>query len=202
MIRLFLIVSVAVAILAPGMARAHDFPAERSLLVQVSNDRVEMMLVYQEPPGPRTDLLMAKFDLNNDGALTDGELKLAEGELSRRAFDGLRLEVEGERAGMHPPDMKVTRNRDGGLAAAFYLKYELDDAVLQRIFVVRLIGRADSVLPLTLIVEAGDQLAIDESDSPIDGIATKSVEIRAPAEHRTIFRVEESGASSGPRQKK
>ncbi len=182
------LIAVLAALLLPSVAAdAHEFPVERSLLAQVSLDRVEMMLVYTEPAGPRTDLLIAKFDLDNDGEIAGPELKLAEGELTKRAFRGLELEFLGERAGMHPPEMKVKRTREGGLAAAFYLHYRLDEKVAERTFVVRLEGSAERIIPLVLVVEAGEGLKLKSSSSPIDGIATRSTELKASSEHRTAL---------------
>ncbi len=163
---------------------AHEgLPIERSAIAQIHSDRVEILLMYSEPPGPRSDALLGRYDLDGDGRI-DGkkETALAMPEVSKRMALGLRFEVDGERPQMKPPELKVEKDRSGGLAAALYLTYELDPLeVGSRTLNIRVSDRR-GVVPLSIIVEAGEGLTIAETDMPHDGRETRPVTMPAGTE--------------------
>lgn len=167
----------AILILSGGALSAHEgMPVERSAIAQIHADRVEILLMYSEPPGPRSEALLGRYDIDGDGRIDgDKETALALPEVSKRIALGLEFEVDGERPFMQPPALKITRDRSGGLAAALYLTYRLDQLTAgNRTLQIRVSDR-DGVVPLNIIVEAGEGLSIVETDMPHDGRETRPV---------------------------
>ncbi|MGM0554925.1 MAG: hypothetical protein ACQEVA_00950 [Myxococcota bacterium] len=142
-------------------AETHELPRERTLLVQVSHDSVEVMIVYLEPPGPTIDLLLRRYDIDGDGELGDGEAQLAGREWIRRAMHGLEFEVAGEAPMAKPPDIKFRREQKGALSAAVYARWELPDLAddQTRTVHVRVVGEAP-ILATEFNVRAGSQADI------------------------------------------
>lgn len=107
-------------------AGAHTLPRERTLIVQVSADRVEVLVEYLEPPGASIDLLFRRFDLDHDGRLRGPEAKLAGSEWLGRVLRGLQFEVVGEKPRAHPPELKFHREQRGSLTSALYARWDVD----------------------------------------------------------------------------
>ncbi|MFW6057615.1 MAG: hypothetical protein ACOC9W_02055, partial [Persicimonas sp.] len=164
---------LAYVTMSSAPAQAHELPRERTLLVQVSQDSVEVMIVYLEPPGPTIDLLLRRYDLDGDGELVDAEAQLAGREWIRRAMYGLEFEVEGETPMAKPPEIKFRREQKGALSAAVYARWELPElrADQTRTVHVRLRGEA-SILSTEFNVRpgAGAQIAGVELPGRIDGL--------------------------------
>jgi hypothetical protein len=116
-------------------------------LVQVSEDRVEVMLVFLEPPGPRADLMLERFDLNRDGELRGAEATLAGGEWTGRALSGLQFEVAGETPKARAPEIKFRHEQQGALSAAVYARWDLEplEAGQTRTVHVRMLRQAKNV---------------------------------------------------------
>src|SRR5699024_7385861 len=71
------ILSLSATFFASGALNAHILPQERRVIVQVSSDRVEIVVEHLEPPNERLSLLMRRFDIDGDGELNEAEGKLA-----------------------------------------------------------------------------------------------------------------------------
>jgi hypothetical protein len=112
-----IIVGALLCVAAP--AAGHDLPRERTVLVEVSVDRIEAMVVYQEPPGRPVEFLVGRFDLDGDGELRGEEAKAAGAEWAPRALQGLVFEVDGQR--LEPEketQVKFRREHNGALSSA------------------------------------------------------------------------------------
>ncbi|MEZ4460177.1 MAG: hypothetical protein R3E66_10685 [bacterium] len=107
--------------LASAVASAHVIPIERTLMVTAHADKLEVLAIYSEPPGVRTERLLALYDLNRDGRLTGKELPLATPELAERAFMGIRITVDGEVANNSAVEANCKREANKGLSCALYL---------------------------------------------------------------------------------
>ena len=114
-------VALACVGLASAVANAHDLPIERTLMVTPHTDKLEVLAIYSEPPGVRTERLLALYDLNRDGRLTGKELPLATPELAERAFMGIRISVDGEAAQNGAVEANCKREANKGLSCALYL---------------------------------------------------------------------------------
>ncbi|MBA2663263.1 MAG: hypothetical protein H0U74_13330 [Bradymonadaceae bacterium] len=106
-------------------ASAHDAAAQRSVVLQVSEDAVSIMLVYVEAPGPRSTLLRARYDLNGDGRIEGEEAELASREMGARMLAGLQFEVANERPGAQPPELRFQVGPKGEVSAAAFIRYTL-----------------------------------------------------------------------------
>lgn len=106
-------------------AAGHDLPRERTVLVEVSVDRIEAMVVYQEPPGRPVEFLIGRFDLDGNGELRGEEAEAAGAEWAPRALQGLVFEAGGER--LEPeeePQVKFRREHNGALSSAVLLSWK------------------------------------------------------------------------------
>jgi hypothetical protein len=156
-----------VALLAFGEVSAHELPNERSLLIQVSADRLEIMIVYLEPPGAAVDLLLSRYDLDGDRELQGGEAQLAGPEWMERVLRGLQFEVADEQPVAKPPEIKFRREPGGALSAAVYARWDLPpmgtDA--RRTVHIRLLGDHHHV-PTELRVRPGEGTKLIRLDLP------------------------------------
>ena len=155
-----LVVGLLFGVLAAGAAWAHGFSRERSAVVQIAPDHVELMLIHAEPPGPRTRLLRTKFDLDRDGRLSALEGALIGAELREVAFAGLSIIVDGEALEVGVPQVKVKTDgaRGGGLTAAYYRriarKAPVDEAT-QRTVELRLADTATVAIDVAVEADGG-----------------------------------------------
>jgi hypothetical protein len=158
---------VAALGLVLSTAHAHDLPQERTALVRVSKDRVEVMIVYLEPPGATVDLLMKRFDLNGDGSLTGPEARLAGGEWMPRVLRGLQFEVAGETPRAREPEIKFRVEKKGSLSAAVYARWDLEplDAGESRTVHVRVL-RQPEVVPTEITFQSGSMTTITDVALP------------------------------------
>ncbi|MFW5967100.1 MAG: hypothetical protein ACOCV2_06255 [Persicimonas sp.] len=171
---------------APGTA--HELPRERTLLVQAGVDRLEMMVIYLEPPGRSVELLMSRFDFDGDGELLGEEADLAGREWIARALGGLQFEVEGEKPRPEMPDIKFERTSNGGLSAAVYARWDLpalDPDRVRRIH-VRL-HRNHETVPTELNARPGLRTAIARLDLPPRFVGAPRLPVLRPGESATIF---------------
>lgn len=170
---------ILIATFATVQVYAHEnLPITRSAIAQIHSDRVEILLIYSEPPGVRSDALLARYDINGNAKIDGKETMLALPEISKRMVLGLRFEVEGEKPQMRSPELKIKKDRSGGLSFALYLIYDLkslnpNDSRSLSVTV----GPESGTLPLKLIVEAADGLSIVEADMPHEGNETRPVEM-------------------------
>lgn len=143
-------------LVASSTLSAHELPNERSLLIEVSADRLEIMIVYLEPPGAAVDLLLRRYDLDGDRELGPAEAQLAGPEWMRRVLHGLQFEVAGEQPAARPPEIKFRRETGGALSAAVYARWDLAElgADVQRTVHVRLLDDHHNV-PTVINVRSG-----------------------------------------------
>src|SRR5690554_2367403 len=90
--------------LPSALAYAHEIGADRQVLVQVFEDRVDVALFYTETPGARSRLLISRFDVNGDGKLEGPEAELAGRALLPRMLGGLQFKVADERPRSGQPE--------------------------------------------------------------------------------------------------
>lgn len=181
-----LLIAISAALLC-GEIAAHDLPAERKLVVDVGSSSVEMMLVYQQPKSDAAMLLFKKYDINGDGDLTGKEARLAGREWMPRMLHGLEFEVADERPRAGEPEIKFQREDDGGLSAAAYFSWSLDDLPKgdTRVFHVR-IKREDDA-PETLVdLRAGDSLVVESFEASSDRKTSSSEVLLHIGERATL----------------
>lgn len=150
--------------LAPQPSYAHEIGADRQVLVQVFEDRVDVALFYTEAPGARSGLLITRFDVNGDGELEGPEAELAGRALLPRMLGGLQFELPGERPRTGQPELKV-EVRQGRVAAAAMMSYALPslDAEATRTMIVRAL--AGDVLESELHILPGGALIPADAES-------------------------------------
>lgn len=115
---------LALCLLFPSAAQAHDFEPERQLLVQVFPDRVDIMVEYLEAPGERSAMFSAQYLFGLGGGADEAFEELAKRAILPRMLDGLKFEVVGEQPRTNEPEVKI-RHVDGRLMAAAMVTYDL-----------------------------------------------------------------------------
>lgn len=178
----------AVALLAvPISSAAHDFEPEREVLIQVFPEHIDVMIVYAEAPGERTDLFGAQFGLVFGDAVDEAFEDLAARAVLPRMLDGLRFEVEGEVAETGEPQVKIDQQDDHFSAAAF-VRYELDemDEDHRRTFIVRADDRP--FLNTDVVIYGGDGVEPIEADAPrVDGVDAHQFTLYRGNKHSVTF---------------
>lgn len=175
----------ALAVLWAPPAQAHDFDPERQLVVQVFESHVDILVLYTEAPGKRTDFFSAKFGLGAGGEIGEFLDQLAGRAFLPRMLDGLEFEIAGEHPHTNEPELRF-EDEDGRLMAAAYVRYDLDelDDHRQRTFIVR--ARDHSFLPTrTIVYGGGDLQLVDERGTTID--PPLDFQLRGGDEHRATF---------------
>lgn len=113
---------------APQPTTAHDLPRERTLLVQIRPDAIDLMVVYLEPPTDSLEFFKTRHDLDRDGEIDSHEATFAVDAWLPRAMQHLTLEWNDhplERA--HRPKLKFETRAHGALASAMLITYDLPD---------------------------------------------------------------------------
>ena len=139
---LFAVVALSGFVMVASAA-AHTYPAERTAVLQLKTSHAELLLIYKEPAGPRTDRLLALYDQNGNGQIDGLETRLARRAFLSRAFAGLTFEFDAQ-SGEKAPELRFRRDPDGGISVA----------ILQRIDLI--IGRDELVVGVKM--EAGEGL--------------------------------------------
>lgn len=145
---------LAVGVALSPLAHGHSLPIERSLMIAVHADRVEVLGIYAEAPGLRTDRLLAMYDLDRDGRLDGRELPLAAPEIATRAFLGIHVELDGTTPPVSP-EIKCKRESNRGLSCAVYARIDTREAT-QRLRVS--LDARSGVTPTLVRVSAGDRM--------------------------------------------
>ena len=105
-------------------AAAHEFPVERSAVLQVHTSHAELLLVYVEPPGPRTDRLLALYDADRNGKIDGVEERLARRAFLHRAFYGLKFEFDAQSI-ERTAEIRYKRDERGGISVAILQRFDL-----------------------------------------------------------------------------
>ena len=174
------------------LASAHEFPQERSVIVQMHDDRVELLLVHKEPAGERADLFMMRVDLDKDGKISSAEAKQAGGFWLPYALSGLSFEVPNNTPRAREPELKFQRLENGDIAMAALLTYDLDETSKpSRSFRVML-SRGDATIPTTTsfqgtgwdVVALADR-ALSDTSRPVAAKLHAGQELTATFERAT-----------------
>ncbi len=162
-----------VAATAAGSATAHELPRERTILVEVSAERVEAMVVYQEPPGRPVEFLLGRFDLDGDGRLDGPEAEAAGEEWAPRALQGLVFEAGDERLEPDEPKVKFRPEHNGALSAALLLSWDRPALEPGEARTVRVRRKSDAARFATLV---SFQIApgLDVADTPAETDARRT----------------------------
>jgi hypothetical protein len=119
---------VATCLLAfPATGAAHDLPRERTLMVQLRPDAIDVMVVYMEPPTDSLSLFKARYDLNQDGRIDRDEASLAADAWLPRALQHLSVKWNDQSLDYDSPELKFQNKHHGALASAILLTYDLPD---------------------------------------------------------------------------
>lgn len=119
--------SLTLILLSMGMgtsASAHELPIERQMVLDWSDEALGAMLVYREPPGPRSDRLKSMFDANRDGRISPAEARKMGPQLYMRATHKLAFKVDKKPVMPVLVETKVVRERTGGFSVAFLISFE------------------------------------------------------------------------------
>ncbi len=119
------LISTALLTLLATAGSAHELEPQRSIVAEVDDTSLSLMVVYEEVPGPRSDLLRARYDLNGDGKIEGQEAMLASREMIARMLAGLQFEVEHDRPGGHSPEIRFQIGPKGEVSAAAFIRYNL-----------------------------------------------------------------------------
>jgi hypothetical protein len=156
------LVTLAAALLWPAAGAAHDFDPERQVLVQVFPTHLDIVISYTEAPGPRSQLFLSQFFPEASDALHH----LAARAILPRLLDGLQFEVHGESPRTGEPEVGL-RDLGGRLAAAAFIRYDLDDLPEEatRTITVRAADRS-FLLTDVLIYPGGELQRTDATPEP------------------------------------
>lgn len=157
---------VAICSLLGFAASAHDMPIERQAVLQLHPTHAELLLVYNEPPGPRTDRLLAVHDSNRNGEIDGVEGKLAKSAMLRRAFLGLEFGFGDAASRDREPEIRYKRDRSGGFAIAILRRTDVipEDRTVD---VSATMADGSGLPPLELVIE------VDSGWIPAEGEPAK-----------------------------
>jgi hypothetical protein len=155
---------------AVSTGHAHEIEPLRTVIVQVESDRIDIMVLFEEPPGPRAGLLLARYDLDQNGQLEGFEAELAGREMLPRMLSGMQFEVVGERPATGEPEIKFQVTPTRGITAAAFVSYELPamPADATRTIVVRNFP-VSHAMSAEVLIRAGSDLQIISSSVPHAG---------------------------------
>ncbi len=143
---------------------AHDSPAKREVIVQLSGDEVSILLDYEMPAGEDVERLMVRHDLDHDGIISDLETPRLAARLIPSAFAGLNFEVIDERPATQEPQVKIKRTEEGRLAMAVLLTYKLDPIATKRRLRVTLHDDPHTI-DTPIIIQTTESLTITAVDT-------------------------------------
>lgn len=172
---------------APSSAQAHEFDPDRQVVVQVFPDHVDILILYTEAPGERSDLFTAMFGFGVSDQLGDAFEVLAQRAFLPRMLDGLEFEIEGEKPRTHEPELRF-EDHDGHLMAAAFVRYDLKmlGEEERRTFVIRAQDR--SLLPTTVTIYGGEGLQpIQDGPSARRAVEPKNFDLLRGQSYRTSF---------------
>jgi hypothetical protein len=107
-------IALALVLIAPSAALAHKTSVHRSLMLEVSDRELHVIVALRIPSGNARRALELTLDVDRDGRLTGAELRRLESVLLARALDGLALYVDGSTKAVGRPEVKTkTDPRDG-----------------------------------------------------------------------------------------
>lgn len=177
-----------VTVTAGTSAEAHEFHPEREILVQVFAGHVDVMVVYTEAPGERTDLFRGQFGFALDGGADEAVVELAGRSILPRVLDGLEFEVQGEHAEANDPQVHFEMVGDR-LRVVSWARYDVEELPenQRRTMIVRAEDRP--FLTSRLVIYGGDDVRPAGGAVPprVDD-AGRVVELHRDDEHSVSFR--------------
>ncbi len=156
-----------------SLAWAHTLPIERSLMMTIHQDRLEVLMIYTEPPGIRTERILAMYDLDRNGRLTGKELAIASPDIAERAFNGVKIEVNGVVPTANQPELSCKREQDKGLSCALYVDLPLPSGSPETVE-VRLIKKS-GILPLPMQASASEGFVLEAQALETTPVAPNAV---------------------------
>jgi hypothetical protein len=183
------------AILVPCLAQSHSFDVERSVAVQVRPGHIQMLFIYSSPPGPRTDLFLARHDLDRDGRIDGPEVFIAGEEMFRWATRGIDLRSDGLPINWSHPEAKFRRDRGGSLVGVFFLQlpHRMATDTSKRLHLSIAAGR--QIPPTEVTVEAGPGARLTWSNLQASGGSIRDESV-GPGQHVIADFALESGHSN------
>lgn len=156
-------------------------------MVQVSSDRVEILVEHLEPPNERLFLMMRRFDLDGDGQLNEAESKLAGKLWAKHMLYGLEFEVPGEAPRTLEPQIKFRHEKKGALTSALYARWDLDQLPegARRSLKIRL-KPGEQTVPTAIVFEPGEGTTIEELGVPIRLKAAPEQPLLEPGESASV----------------
>ena len=162
---------VLALILLSSTAWAHSFPVERSAVLQVHTSHADLLLVYVEPPGPRTDRLLALYDANRNGQIDGVEQQLARRAFLQRAFYGFDIGYDCKSAAK-TAEIRYKRDKNGGISVAVLQRFDL--IVDSNDLTISLsLSDGETIPPIDVIVEPADKWTLKGVNEPERHIALK-----------------------------
>jgi len=161
------------AFVCAGSAGAHELPRERTILFEFSEGGLEAMVVYQEPPGRRVELIRSQYDIDGDGELTGEEAKAAADTWVEYATQDLEIRIDGASPERTSAEVKFRAEHNGALSSAIYLRWraeELDPGETRSLRVERTVGAPD--FPTLVRGQAKPGFELVDAPQPIEGGAT------------------------------
>ena len=159
--RLLLATWIALLICASAAPTAsHTFPVERSAVLQVHTSHVELLLLYAEPPGPRTERILALYDANQNGEIDGVEQRLARRIFMQRAFYGLDISFNHQSA-KKTADIRYKRTAEGGISVAILQRIDLI-VDSNELTVSLALTEGETIPPIEIIVEPVGWKLVDD----------------------------------------
>ncbi len=163
----------SVTLFCGSLAWAHTLPIERSLMMTVHQDRLEVLMIYNEPPGIRTKRILAMYDLDRNGRLTGKELAIASPDIAERAFNGIKIEVNGVVPTANQPQLACKRGQDKGLSCALYVDLPLPAGPPERVEIQLM--KKSGILPLPMQASASEGFVLEAQTLGTTPVAPNTV---------------------------
>lgn len=140
-------------------------------MIQVHTSHAELLMVYVEPPGPRTDRILALYDTNRDGQIDGIEQRLARRLFIERAFFGLDIGFDTQSA-PKTAEIRYKRDKNGGISVAILQRIDL--VIDSNDLSVNLaLAPGETIIPVDAVVEPADAWHLKGDEAPEKRIALR-----------------------------
>ncbi len=140
-------------------------------MLQVHTSHAELLLIYVEPPGPRTDRLLALYDADRNGQIDGVEQRLARRAFLQRAFYGLDITFDAKSA-KKTAEIRYKRDKNGGISVAILQRIDLLIDSNQLNVSVSL-SAGETIPPIDVIVEVADKWTLPGGEASEAKLALK-----------------------------